>query len=396
MFRSAPAAALLRQGINQPAAAPLLPRPNLPRPGVLLVAATLLSAAGIAGLYLHRSSAAPILAGTEQPVIAVTVAPVEVRSLARSVIGDGSVVPWQELVVGAEVGGLRVTEVSVDEGDQVRRGQVLMRFDAALLSAQSAQSEAGVNEAEAALRFLQSDVSRAVELSRGAFISSQTVEQRQSNAHQAEARLVLARARRDEAGARLAQAQILAPTDGIVIRRSAQPGNVSSSGQEMFRLVRDGRLELDAKIPELELSFVQAGQSARVIHGPDVVQAVVRSVAPMVATDTRLGIVHIALPIGSSLRPGMFARVEIAVDAAPARVVPQSAVTFQGDAPVAFVADGNGRVSLQHLTTGMRRDGLVEILAGLQTGDSVITSGAGFLGDGDHVRVVHPLIVAGH
>jgi RND family efflux transporter MFP subunit len=391
MLRSANASVLARKGMNPHDAGPFLPRP-----AALLVLAAFLAGLGIAALYLHRTASRPTTITTVSPVIAATVAQVEIRPLARSVIGDGSVVAWQELILGAEAGGLRVAEVSVDEGDQVRRGQVLMRFDTALLAAQSAQSEAGVKEAEAALTFLQSDVTRAVELSRGAYIAAQTVEQRQSNARQAEARLVLARARRDESAARLAQAQIVAPTDGIVTRRTAQPGTVSSVGQEMFRLLRDNRLELDARIPELELSLVQPGQTARVIHGEQTVAATVRAIAPMVATDTRLGIVHIALPIGTILRPGMFARVEIAVDAAPTEVVPQEAVTFQGDAPVAFVADGNGLVSMRRLTTGQRRNGMVEILAGLRPGESVITSGAGFLADGDHVALVRPLVVAEH
>jgi RND family efflux transporter MFP subunit len=365
------------------------------RPWLILAVAGLLSGAGVAWLYSHRSAAIS-LTEIDPPVIAVTVEPVEFRPLARSVTGDGSVVAWQELVIGAEVAGLRVAEVAVDEGDQVQRGQVLMRFDPSLLNAQAAQAEAGVKEAEAALQFLQSDVARGIELSRGSFIARQTLEQRQSAARQAEARLVLARARNQEAAVRQTQAQLVAPADGVVIRRSGQPGSISAVGQEMFRLVRDGRLELDAKVPELELGAVQPGQIVHVVHGDAVVQAVVRSVAPTVAADTRLGIVHIALPAASGLRPGMFARVEILVDAAPALAVPQQAVAFRGDVPAAFVVDSNGRVSLQRLTTGMRRDGFVEVLAGLHSGQSVVTSGAGFLSDGDRVRVVSPLLVAEH
>jgi RND family efflux transporter MFP subunit len=368
------------------------------RPGLILAFAGILSAAGITWLYSHRSHTAGAISAIEiePPVIAVTVAPVELRTLPRSVTGDGSVVAWQELVVGAEVAGLRVAEVAVDEGDQVQRGQVLMRFDTSLLSAQAAQTEAGVKEAEAALQFLQSDVSRAVELSHGSFIAQQTLEQRQSAARQAQARLVLAHARHQEAMVRLAQARLVAPEDGVVIRRSGQPGAISAVGQEMFRLVRDGRLELDAKVPELELAVVQPGQRVHVFHGEEMVQAVVRAVAPAVATDTRLGIVHIALPGASGLRPGMFARVEILVEAAPALVAPERAVTFRGDAPAAFVVDGNDRVSLRRLTAGIHRDGFVEVLGGLQSGQLVVTSGAGFLADGDRVRVVRPLVVTEH
>jgi RND family efflux transporter MFP subunit len=394
MFRGAPAGSQVDRNMTNRRGS----KPSVFRPMIILGCAGLLSAGGINQLYLHHSAAANTVAsaGIDPPVISVTVIPAEVRPLSRAVTGDGSVVAWQELVVGAEVAGLRVAEVAVDEGDLVRRGQVLMRFDTTLLNAQAAQAEAGVREAEAALQFLQSDVTRGVALSRGSFIAQQTLEQRQSAARQAEARLVLARARLGEATARLAQAQLLAPADGVVIRRSGQPGTISAVGQEMFRLVRDGRLELDAKVPELELGFVQPGQTVRVVHGDEIVLAVVRAVAPAVAADTRLGTVHIALPDGAGLRPGMFARAEILVDAAPAVVVPQNAISFRGDVPTAFVMDAGDRVSLRRLTTGMSHDGVVEVLTGLQPGQRVVTAGAGFLADGDRVRVVGPLVVAGH
>src|SRR5262249_21166380 len=151
----------------------------------------------------------------------------------------------------------------------------------------------------------RSDYSRGTELLRGGSIATQTVEQRQSTARQAEARVQAARAHRDEAAARLLQTQVLAPTDGVVVRRSVQLGAVPAEGQELFPIVREGRLELDAKLPELDMPAVHEGQPVRVIHGDWEGEATVRSVAPTVATDTRLGVVHIALPESSQLRPGM-------------------------------------------------------------------------------------------
>ena len=332
----------------------------------------------------------------QQPVLAVTVAPAEVRPMTRSVSGNGSVVAWQELAVAAEVSGLRVVEIAVDEGDRVRRGQLLVRFDDAMLAAQLAQVDAAIAEGEAALQTARSDFSRGAELLRGGSIATQVVEQRQSAARQAEARLMLARAHREEVAVRLAQARLVAPADGVVIRRSVQLGAVSAEGQEMFLLVRDGRLELDAKVPELDLAAVRPGQTARVVHGDWEVQATVRAVAPMVATDTRLGVVHIALPAESPLRPGMFARADILLDAATVLVVPQTAIVFREDAPAAFVQNADHSVSLRRLTTGARRDGFVEVVAGLQAGELVVTSGAGFLSDGDRVRIVAPLAIAAH
>jgi RND family efflux transporter MFP subunit len=320
----------------------------------------------------------------------VQLTPVRRQSLARPVIGDGSVVAWQELVLGTEAGGLRVLDVTFEEGEAVRAGQVLVRLDPALPSAQAAQARAAVEEAEAALRIAQADLRRSADLARSESVARQILEQREATARQAEARLLAARARADEALARLAQATIAAPTDGIVSRRSVLVGAVVQPGQELLRLIRDGRIELAMRIPELELSTARPGQVARVFHGAQEVEGRVRAVAPLVAGDTRLGIAYVALPAESGLRPGMFARAELRPDAVPAQLtVPQEAVVFREGRAVAFVLpEGSERVQARSVTTGQRRDGVVEITAGLAEGERVVAAGAGFLGEGDRVRVL--------
>ncbi len=361
-------------------------------------------AATLAALVLVTAAIAPHLREAPAPVVgrqpepppllAVTVAPVEVLAMSRTIVGHGSVVAWQELVIGAEVAGLRVTAIAVDEGDRVQRGQVMLRFDPAVLTAQLSQADAVLAEGEAALQIARADYSRGTELLRGGSIATQTVEQRQSAARQAEARVLAARAHRDEAAARLAQAQLLAPADGVVVRRSVQLGAVSAEGQELFRLVRDGRLELDARVPELDLPAVHAGQAVRVVHGDWQGEAVVRAVAPTVATETRQGLVHVALADGGPLRPGMFARAEIRLDAVRTRVLPEAAIVYRDDRPAVFVKEPNDRVSLRRVTAGAHRGGLVQILDGLREGELAVTSGAGFLSDGDRVRVVAALALS--
>jgi HlyD family secretion protein len=269
--------------------------------------------------------------------LTVQVVPVREQTLQRPVIGDGSVVAWQELVVGIEAGGLRVAEVPIEEGDRVTRGQVLARLDDAVLVAQAGSARAAVAEVEAALALAQADLRRATELSRTDAVARQTLEQRQANLRQTEARLLSARARLEEAEARQAQTLILAPADGIVARRSVLPGAVAQPGQEVARLIRDGRLELAARVPELELPGIAPGQRVRVRHGAAEIEGEVRAVAPVVGADTRLGTVHVALPAGSGLRPGMFAQAEIMPGARPALVVPNEAVIFRDGRSAAFV-----------------------------------------------------------
>ena len=363
-------------------------------------AALLLALAGLAALawfYLPRPAPppAPAAQGAVQqapPALTVQLAAVRRQALARPIIGDGSVVAWQELVLGAETGGLRVVEVAFEEGDAVRAGQVLVRLDPALPTAQAAQARAAVTEAEAALRIAQADLRRSSDLARSESVARQVLDQREAAARQAEARLLAARARADEATARLAQASIEAPADGIVSRRTVLLGAVVQPGQELLRLIRDGRIELAMRIPELELAAARPGQAARVFHGAQEVEGRVRALAPLVAGDTRLGIAYVALPAGSGLRPGMFARGELRPDAVPVQLtVPQEAVVFRGGAAVAFVVpEGSERVQARAVTTGQRRDGVVEITAGLAEGERVVVTGAGFLGEGDRVRVLPP------
>jgi RND family efflux transporter MFP subunit len=333
----------------------------------------------------------PVLLPETPPALTVVLAPATERQLVRPVIGDGSVVAWQELVVGIELGGFRVVEVPFEEGDQVRRGQILARIEDAVLAAQAAAAEAAVVEAEAAQAIAQSDLRRSAELARSESVARQTLEQRQSAARQAEARLLAARARRDEAAARLAQTRILAPADGVITRRGILPGAVAQPGQEVARLVRDGRLELDARVPELDLAEVRPGQPVRVRHGEQEITARVRALAPVVGSDNRLGVVHIALPPESGLRPGMFAQAEILREARPALTVPQEAVVFREGRPAVFLLpEGSDRVQLRPVRTGDRRGGEVEVVEGLAAGERVVARGAGFLTDGDRVSVAAP------
>jgi RND family efflux transporter MFP subunit len=361
---------------------------------VLLAGLMLALLAGAAWWWLapQRRGPPPPMAPAvpaSRAAITVSLAPVIAAVLARPAIGDGSVAAWQELVIGTETGGLRVVEVGFEEGDTVRRGQLMVRLEEAIPAAQAAQAEAAAEEAEAVLRMAQLDLRRSTELARTDNVARQTLDQRQSAARQAEARLAAARARRDEAAARLAQARIEAPADGLVSRRTVLLGAVAQPGQEMFRLIRDSRLELNARVPELDLARIRPGQTARVTHGDRTIEGQVRALAPVVAGETRLGIVHVALPPGSGLRPGMFARAEFPpADATPVLTVPQEAVVFRQGGPVAFVVPpGSDRAAQRSVATGARRDGRVEVRAGLAAGERVVIAGAGFLADGDIVRV---------
>jgi RND family efflux transporter MFP subunit len=318
----------------------------------------------------------------------ITTATVKSRPMARTVTVMGTVVAWEEMPVGAEVGGLAITEVLVDEGDEVKRGQVLARLNDSVLRAQLAQQDASIVAAQATLTEAQANLRRAEELLPRGHISGQTADARRASAGTAAAQLTLAQASRAETLAKLNQTRITSPDDGYVSARSAVIGQIVSSGAELFRVVRDSRLELDAEIPETTLAILAPGLTVQVsAEGLAPIAATIRAVAPSVDTKSRLGVAHIALPAKAGFRPGMFAQASIALENGTALLVPGSAVVYRDSVAGVFVLGKDMKVTFQPVATGERVGDYVEISKGLTAGVEIALKGAGFLEDGDQVTL---------
>lgn len=328
----------------------------------------------------------------------VTTASVQPKPVNREITVMGTVVAWEEMPLGAEVSGLAITDVLVDEGDAVKRGQLLLKLNDTTLRAQLAQQNASIASARASLTEAQANLRRAEDLLPKGHISGQTADARRAAAATAAAQLALAEASREETAARLQQTRILAPDDGYVSARTAVIGQIVASGSELFRIVRQGRLELDAEVPESALASLRPGQTATVSAGGiPPATGTIRDVAPSVDTRSRLGLAHIALPPESGFRPGMFAQASIALDRDEALVVPQSSVIYRDGGAGVFVVSQDMTVRFTRVTTGDRMGNFVEIPKGLRPGDQVALRGAGFLEDGDQVTIArqpeaaHPL-----
>lgn len=329
-----------------------------------------------------------IARGAERaPSLTVVVAPVSQNVLHPQIIATGNVVAWREMPISTEASGLAITELTVDEGDRVESNQLLARLNSSILIAQVAQQEATVAELEATLASAQSDVRRARGVASGV-ISAQATEQRETLVATTTAKLAAARAALDETKARLKQTEIHAPSAGIIASRSVTLGQVMQTGTEMFRIIQDSRIEVNALIPETDVADVRAGQSVRII-GPtgEDQQGSVRLVAPVVDTKTRLGIARVSLPTGTSLKPGMFARVEIAADAAASLTVPLKAIVWHEARAGVFTVTDSGVARLTGISLGRKTSEQVEVTSGLSAGDHVVIDGAGLLKDGDSVRV---------
>lgn len=316
----------------------------------------------------------------------VTIAVASLQNLPRTVTASGTVSAWEEVPVGAETGGLTATGVFVDEGSWVRQGQPLVQLNDAVLRAQLRQQQAAVQTAEASAARDQAALDRAQELKGRGFLSQAALDTALANQRASAANVAAAQASLSETRTRVAQATIKAPVSGQVIRRSVTRGQIVGAGTELFRIVRDGRLELDAQVPETELALVRAGQTAA-ISSDQVGEATgrVRVVTSEVDAANRLGTARISLS-GGAFRPGMFARARIEVGDQPAVTVPTASVLYRENRAGVFVMGGNNRVHFQPVTV-LSRAGDQTAVAGLTAGSRVVVAGAGFLGEGDRVTV---------
>jgi RND family efflux transporter MFP subunit len=324
--------------------------------------------------------------------MAVTTAPVEMRELARTVLVSGAVAPVEEMQLGVEVSGLRVTELLVDVGQPVRRGQVLLRLDRRVLDSELQQAEAALREAEAGAALARANLARGENLARERYISAGQLDELRAARTQAEARVGTARAARDAAALRRSFAELRAPADGIVSKRLVQPGQVVAAGGELLRLIRDGRLEWRAELPVAQLPAVKPGDRIA-LRGPGgvVVEGRVRAVSPGVDAATRTGTVYADLPDPKGLAAGAYLEGRIDTGRAQVATVPAAAVVLRDGFPTLFTIEARNGTRLaraQRVRTGAGGGDRVELLDGPKPGQPVVVKGAGFLADGDAVRVV--------
>jgi RND family efflux transporter MFP subunit len=391
--------------------------------GVVLALAFVMISLTMVGRSLPRptgpngSQAAKELVKADLLAAVVTVARVGPAAFTETVLATGSLVAREEILVGPEVEGLRITEVLADEGQRVQKGDVLARLVADTLDAQVAQNDAAlartvaaiaqaksaIVQAEARLAESRNAYERAKPLRQGGHMTEAVFDQREQAARAADAQLAAAQdglrvaeaeraqveAQRRELTWRRGRVAVKAPADGIVSRRVARIGGLAAGAAEpMFRIVAKGEVELDAEVVETRLGAIHVGQSARVeVAGLGQVTGTVRLVSPEVDRSTRLGRVRIFLGDNPGLRVGAFGRANIETAASSGLAVPASAVLYGPSGPTVQVVRGN-RVETRAVKIGLAVNALVEVREGLADGDLVVARAGTFLRDGDTVRPV--------
>ncbi|MBC7484827.1 MAG: efflux RND transporter periplasmic adaptor subunit [Rhizobacter sp.] len=331
-------------------------------------------------------------AAAAKPALTVTVTQPQTFALPVRVNANGNIAAWQEASIGTEANGLRLATVAVNVGDVVKRGQVLATFAADTMQADVAMNRAAVAEAEATLAEAAANAQRARGLQATGALSDSAINQYLTAERTAKARLDAQRAATQTQRLRLQMTQVLAPDAGVISARSATVGAVLPAGQELFRMIRQGRLEWRAEVAANDMASLRRGVAALVTagNGPTL-KGTVRMVAPTVDATTRNGIVYVDLAgngTGSVARAGMFARGEFEVGRGSGLTLPQSAVLLRDGFSYVLRVGADSKVSQVKVGVGRRVGDRIEVTTGLPADARVVAAGGGFLADGDTVRVV--------
>ncbi len=330
----------------------------------------------------------PLAQTATNPALAVNLVSPRVGDWPRLITASGGLFAWQEGVIAAGTGGLRVTQVAVDVGDEVRLGQVLAILDQETVKADLEQQEARVDQVRAALAEARANGDRARNVKDKGAMSDQQITQYLIAEETAKANLAAATAALEIERIRMDQTQVLAVDDGVISSRGATLGTVVQVGTELFRLIRQGRVEWRAEVTAEQLAQIKPGMEADIrLPGGERVTGRVRMPSPSLDPITRYGLVYVDLPAKSPARPGMFAQGRIRLGVGQAVTLPESALVLRDGSSYVFEVQEEERVAERKVETGRRGEGRVEILSGLDATARVVAAGGAFLNDGDRVRV---------
>ncbi|HCU84783.1 efflux RND transporter periplasmic adaptor subunit [Methylophilus sp. UBA6697] len=306
---------------------------------------------------------------------------------------NGSIYPWQEALVSAEIAGLRIQQVLSDVGAQVSKGQSLVLLADETVKADLQKQLATVEKDKAALAEAKSNADRAREIKDSGALSAQKINEYMIAEQTARANLALSEAELENQKIRLRQTKVVAPDDGVISSRSANLGNVVSAGTELFRLVRQSRIEWRGEVNANQQTALHAGQAVRLnLSGGKTVTGKVRLISPTVDSNTRNALVYVDIPKDSA-KPGMYVQGQVDIGQQQGMAVPLGAVTYRDGFAYVFeltAADAQGlrKVIQRKVQTGRTRGEQIELLSGVTAEASLVLSGGAFLNDGDTVKVI--------
>ncbi len=361
------------------------------KPVALIVAGVVAVLAVTALIATKKSTAATDKAAPAKAALTVTTALPQTASLQIKLAANGNVVAWQEAIIGSELNGLRLAEVRANVGDSVAAGQVLAVFATEAVAADVAQASAALAEAQASAAEAHANAVRATTLQQSGMISTQQFNQSVTAEQTANARASAAKATLQAQQLRMKYTQVVAPDSGIISSRTAAVGAIASTGNELFRLIRQGRLEWRAEVTAAELGRIKVGANAvvKAANGSELTGRV-RMIGPTVDPQSRAALVYVDLPPAANgnapFKAGMFASGSFDMGMSDALTVPQQAVAVRDGFSYVFKLGPDQRVQQQKVQIGRRLQDRIEVVDGITATTPVVVAGAGFLNDGDLVR----------
>lgn len=339
---------------------------KLPSSAFLVVAVALL--AGCGKKHENHESTQPSLPTAQ---VRAQAAQMKKQALAEEVVG--TVRAKVRATLEAKLSG-RIVAMPVELGQQVKAGALVASLDAAEVKARFEQAQASFDQAER-------DWKRAEEL-----VKHQAMTRSEYDA--ADARRRVAKAALAEAQAMMSYVKVSAPFDGVVVRKLAEVGDLAAPGKPLVEIEDPTVLQLEADVPEAIASRIQrdARLAARVDSLSESLAGTVAEIAPAADSASRTFRVKLSLPPTRGLMSGQFARLIVPVGESSSVRVPATAVVQRGQLEIVFVV-ANGRAQLRLVKTGKRFGSEIEIVSGLDGGESVVNEGAAQLMDGQPVEV---------
>ena len=353
--------------------------------GVVVV--VLLIALAVARHYMKPASSTATAA--QLPLVSAR-AP-GIQAVRSTVSFTGTIHARYDMPISAEGESGRITAVLVEAGDRVKQGQVMLRIDQSVLRPQLNRLAASLEESKAQAALSAAEYRRAQGVAAAGALSTEEIARREATAVTDEAKVKVAAAQLAEAEARLGKTAIRAPASGLVLTRSVEVGQTASPGGEpMFRLARDGEVEMRGQVAERDLASLSIDQAAQVyLTGVDApFDGKVRLLGAIIDPNSRLGEIRVSLKPNGLLRPGAFARGEVVVGAAQRPVLPQTAVLSDARGTFVLIVSAENKAERRAVRVASTvPEGLV-IAEGLKGDERVITTAGAFLRPGEAVKVV--------
>lgn len=325
------------------------------------------------------------------PALTVTLTQAQQTVLPLKISANGNIAAWQEAIIGSEASGLRLTQVLVNVGDVVKKGQLLATLSAESIEAELNQAKASLMEAEAQGREAINNADRARTLQNTGAMSNQQIDQYTTASDVAKARIEVAKANITTQQIRLKNTQVYAPDSGVISSRSATVGAVLGAGSELFKLIRQNRLEWRAEVVSSDLTKIKVGTQANIIAADGAsFKGKVRMISPTVDMPSRNTLIYVDLPANSTAKAGMFAKGEFILGQSSTLALPQQVLVLRDGFTYVFaVKNENGKKIAKQIKvqTGRRTGNLVEIISGITANQQLVATGGAFLSDNDLVKI---------